>query len=235
MNARIVIAEDDRTHAELVRRYLEHADHSVVVRHDGRAALDAIRELNPDLVVLDVMLPTLDGWEICRALRSESHVPIVMLTARATEADLLRGLDVGADDYVTKPYRPRELLARIRAVLRRAETSKSEDDGPHSVGELMVDRNRHQVLLRGKPVEMTASEFRVLAAMARAPGKVFTRRELIDSAFGYDRFVQERTIDVHIKNLRHKIEDAPTDPRYVQTVYGVGYSMRVPEDSSDET
>ncbi|MEM8925748.1 MAG: response regulator transcription factor [Actinomycetota bacterium] len=221
---RIVIAEDDPKQAELIRLYLEREGHAVVVTGDGRHALDEVRRRRPDLVVLDVMMPRVDGLDVCRVLRYESDIPIIMLTARSTEDDMLLGLDIGADDYITKPFSPRELVARVRALLRR---SAGDDDqaGEITIGALTIDRGRHVVAVRGAPVEITPKEFAILAAMAAAPGRAFSRRMLLEEAFGFDYDGLERTIDVHVGNLRKKIELDPSNPEYLLTVYGVGYKM----------
>jgi DNA-binding response OmpR family regulator len=228
VEARILVAEDDRKQADLICRYLEREGYSVAVVHDGRAAIDAARQRRPDLLVLDVMMPRVDGLDVCRVLRAESDVPIVMLTARSTEDDMLLGLDLGADDYLTKPYSPRELVARVRTVLRRtrkADGSVTGADGPHRVGDLEVDPVRHEVRLKGGPVETTPAEFRILAALIAKPGRAFSRAQLLTEAFGFDHYALDRTVDVHVMNLRRKIEEKANDPRYLLTVYGVGYKM----------
>ena len=225
MSARILVAEDDPKQANLVRIYLERDGHTVQVVGDGRAALDRCRAYRPDLIVLDIMMPIVDGLDVCRILRSESDVPIVLLTARTTEDDKLLGLDLGADDYVTKPYSPRELAARVRALLRRAAGQRPGEPELFVVGEVEVDVARFEVRVGGQPVVLTAKEFAILRALASAPGRVFTRAQLIERAFGFEHDVLERTIDAHIMNLRRKIEVDPADPRYVQTVYGRGYRM----------
>jgi DNA-binding response OmpR family regulator len=222
MPTRILVAEDDRKQAQLIRRYLEREGHEATVVHDGMAAVDQARRLAPDLVVLDLMLPELDGLDVCRTLRAERDVPIIMLTARAGEDDLLLGLALGADDYLTKPYRPRELLARIQAVLRRAARTEPER---YRVGDLVVDPARHEVLVGDAAVDTTRAEFTILACLAAAPGRVFTRQLLLERVGGFDREVTGRTIDMHVMNLRRKIEPAPTRPRYLLTVYGVGYKL----------
>jgi DNA-binding response OmpR family regulator len=181
----------------------------------------------PDLVVLDLMLPELDGKDVCRLLRAESRVPIIMLTARSTDDDKLLGLDLGADDYVTKPFNPRELVARIRAVLRRA-TPDEERPEDMRFGDLLISFVRHEVVARGRVVNLTPTEFRLLGALAREPGRAFSRADLLDRAFGYDYEGLERTVDVHIMNLRRKIEADPGQPRYVVTVPGVGYRFNAP-------
>ncbi|NDL58027.1 response regulator transcription factor [Phytoactinopolyspora mesophila] len=225
MGARILVAEDDHKQADLVRRYLEREGHSVIVAPDGRVALDEARRRSPDLVVLDVMMPRVDGLDVCRILRTEADVPIIMLTARSTEDDLLLGLDLGADDYITKPYSPRELVARVRTVLRRAVRQVSLDDAVHRIGELEVDPVRHEVRLAGDRVVVTPAEFKILACLAASPGRVFSRQYLLEQAFGFDHYVLERTVDVHVMNLRRKIESDHTRPAYLLTVYGVGYKM----------
>lgn len=224
MSPRILIAEDDPKQAEVVRRYLEREGHSVMVVHDGRAAIDEARRRRPDLLVLDVMMPRVDGLDVCRVLRAESQVPIIMLTARSTEEDLLLGLDLGADDYVAKPYSPRELTARVRTLLRRARTPDTGRERRH-VGDMEIDIDRHEVTMSGRRVSCTAAEFRILACLATAPGRVFTRQQLLDDAFGFDHYALARTVDVHVMNLRQKLEPDPARPRYLLTVYGVGYKL----------
>lgn len=202
--------------------------HAVVVVSDGRAAVAQARARQPDLLVLDVMMPAVDGWDVCRIMRAESRVPILLLTARSTEDDLLLGLDLGADDYLTKPYSPRVLTARVRVLLRRAGVARP-DTAPFRVGDLVVDPSRFEVRVRGRPVTVTAKEFGILETLAAAPGRVFTRAQILERAFGFDHYVLERTVDAHVVNLRCKIEDDPAQPRYVQTVYGRGYRLAEPE------
>lgn len=229
MSARILVAEDDPKQANLVRVYLEREGHSVLLVGDGRAALDQCRSRRPDLVVLDVMMPVVDGLDVCRILRAESEIPILLLTARTTEDDVLLGLDLGADDYLTKPYSPRELAARVRALLRRARVVSADNREVLRVGELEVDAGRFEVRVGGRPVALTAKEFGILEVLAGEPGRAFTRAQIIDRAFGFDHFVLERTVDAHVMNLRRKIEDDVAEPRYVQTVYGRGYRLAEPE------
>ncbi|GAA1641234.1 response regulator transcription factor [Catellatospora bangladeshensis] len=224
MNARVLIAEDDPKQAHLLRVYLEREGHSVQVVGDGLTALERCRAYRPDLLVLDVMMPTLSGLDVCRILRAESDVGILLLTARSTENDILAGLDLGADDYVTKPFSPRQLAARVRALLRRTRPGSAKDEVVR-VGDLEIDEGRFQVRVAGRVVELTAKEFGILATLAAAPGRVFTRAQIIDRAFGFDNHVEERTVDAHVMNLRRKVEDDPAEPRYVQTVYGRGYRL----------
>lgn len=217
--------DDDRKLVELIQLYLERDGYRVLAAYDGREALELARHKQPDLVVLDLMLPEVSGLDVCRTLRAESDVPIIMLTARTSEDDKLLGLNLGADDYVTKPFSPRELMARIRAVLRRA--SQQEEEGPSQmqVGSLVMDLPRHEVAVRGKPVRLTPTEFKLLEAMMREPGRVFTRLQLVERVFGPDYEGLERSVDEHMMNLRKKIETNPARPVYLQTVYGVGYKL----------
>nr|MDT0660523.1 response regulator transcription factor [Micromonospora sp. DSM 115978] len=225
MNGRILVAEDDPKQANLVRLYLEREGHSVLVVGDGRAALDQFRARRPDLVVLDVMMPAVNGLDVCRILRAESEVPLLLLTARTTEDDILLGLDIGADDYITKPYSPRELAARVRALLRRAGVLAAGTQAVLRVGDLAIDPNRFEVRVAGRAVTLTAKEFGILEVLAGEPGRVFTRAQIIDRAFGFDHFVLERTVDAHVMNLRRKIEADPGTPDRVQTVFGRGYRL----------
>ncbi|MFI6758469.1 response regulator transcription factor [Micromonospora sp. NPDC050417] len=225
MCAHVVVAEDDEKQAELARRYLEREGHSVVVVRDGRAALDEIRRQPPELLVLDVMMPKVDGWDVCRILRRESELPVLMLTARSAEDDLLLGLDLGADDYMTKPYSPRELVARVRTLLRRVRRDEPGIDPVLRVGGLRIDPERHEVSSDARRVDCTPGEFALLHAMAAQPGRVFTREQLLGHLHGFDRYITSRTVDVHVMNLRKKIEPNPRKPRRLVTVYGVGYKL----------
>jgi len=225
-DARILVVDDERKVVELVTLYLKREGYQVLAAYDGLQALELARQKQPDLIILDLMLPGIDGLAVCRALRNEgNNVPVVMLTARTLEEDKLTGLDTGADDYVTKPFSPRELVARVRAVLRRVREQR--DDGPSELrrGDLVLDFVRHEVRVRGEPVYLTGREFNLLATMMREPGRAFTRSDLLDSAFGFDYEGMERTVDVHVMNLRRKIESDPSHPTYIQTVQGVGYKF----------
>jgi DNA-binding response OmpR family regulator len=224
MSAEILVVDDDRKTVDLLRLYLEREGYKVRAAFDGRQALDSVKQSQPDLVVLDLMLPQVDGLAVCRAVRSASPVPIIMLTARSTEDDKLVGLELGADDYLTKPFSPRELVARVRAVLRRSESAERPEPVARH-GRLEIDFGRHEVLLDGQPVALTPREFRLLRVLAANPGRVFTRFELIERAFGLDYDGLERTVDVHLSSLRRKIEPDPAEPTYVLTVYGIGYKF----------
>ena len=221
----ILVVDDEPKIADLARDYLEHAGFEVLVSGDGRVALELARRRQPDLVVLDLGLPGLDGLEVTRELRRAGDVPIVMLTARDDELDKLLGLELGADDYITKPFSPRELVARVKAVLRRSERDgASAADGDRIVaGDIVLDVPRMRVDVAGRSVELTPTEFGLLATLARRPGRIYTRGQLLDALRGVAFESYERSIDAHVKNLRRKIEPVPREPRYVLTVHGVGY------------
>ncbi|WP_327245271.1 response regulator transcription factor [Streptomyces sp. NBC_01320] len=225
MSARILVAEDDVKQARLIRIYLEREGNEVQIVADGRSAVDRARSSRPDLIVLDVMMPNVDGLDVCRILRAESQVPILLLTARATEEDMLLGLDLGADDYMTKPYSPRELTARVRALLRRAKAAGRAESAVLTVGDLEVDTSRFEVRVAGEPVVLTGKEFAILTVLAGEPGRAFTRAQIIDRVFGFDQNVLERTVDAHVMNLRRKLEKGRAGTRYVETVYGRGYRL----------
>jgi len=229
---RILVVEDEPKTAETVRLYLAHAGFTVTVVHDGRRGLAEARAGRYDLVLLDLMLPGLDGLQICRALRAEQKVPIIMLTARATEGDRVLGLDLGADDYVGKPFSPREVVARVRAVLRRSGRAQAGGGGRYRFVGLTVDAGTREVAVRGKPVTLTPTEFALLRAFARFPRRVFTRDELIAAALGEDYEGNDRTIDAHVMNLRRKLELDRDHPAFIQTVFGVGYRFVGERDDS---
>jgi DNA-binding response OmpR family regulator len=220
---KVMVVDDDVKTVELVKLYLNRDGYRVITAYDGVEALRLARESHPDLIVLDLLLPGIDGLEVCRTLRAESDVPIIMLTAMSTDQDKLTGLGLGADDYVTKPFSPRELAARVRAVLRRIPG----DRGPEEItyGQLTISFTKHEAFLSGKPLNLTAAEFRLLGALIKEPGRVFSRAQLIEQAFGYDFEGFDRTIDVHILNLRRKLEPEPQQPKYIKTVYGAGYKF----------
>jgi DNA-binding response OmpR family regulator len=220
----ILVVDDEPKIADLARDYLEHAGFTVRIAADGEAALTAVRRDRPDLVVLDLGLPGLDGLDVTRAIRRDSNLPVIMLTARDDELDKLLGLELGADDYLTKPFSPRELVARVRAVLRRVDAA-AEPDAVSMIraGDLTLDLPRMRADLAGRAVDLTPTEFALLAAMARQPGRIFTRSQLLDAVHGVAFESYERAIDTHIKNLRRKLEPDPRRPVLVLTVYGVGY------------
>ena len=220
---RVLVVDDDVKTVELVKLYLNRDGYRVLTAYDGNEALKLARENQPDLIVLDLMLPGINGLEICRILREESDVPIIMLTALTTDDDRLTGLDLGADDYVTKPFSPRELAARVRAVLRRLPGERGPEKIEH--GALTVNFLKHEASLEGKPLNLTPIEFKVLGALVKEPGRVFSRAQIIEKALGYDFDGFDRTIDVHILKLRRKLEPDPRHPRYIKTVYGAGYKL----------
>ena len=223
-HAKVLIVDDDRKTVDLVRIYLEKDGYRVLTAYDGKDALETARQKKPDIIILDLMLPELDGFDLCRILRAEGNgVPIIMLTARTMDEDKLLGLDLGADDYVTKPFSPRELVARVRAVLRRTGDAMSQEPAQVRCGDLVVDFIRHEVRLHGQSVSLTPTEFKLLETLVKVPGRAFTRLQLLDRVFGVDYEGMERTVDVHVMNLRKKIEANASHPRYVVTVPGVGY------------
>jgi two-component system alkaline phosphatase synthesis response regulator PhoP len=222
----VLVVDDEPKIIQLARDYLEHAGFAVLTARDGKTALAGVRSAKPDLVILDLGLPGMDGLDVTRAVRKDSNVPIVMLTARGEESDKLVGLELGADDYITKPFSPKELVARVRAVLRRAESAR---EGPSAevirARDVALDVPRMRVTVGGRPVDVTPTEFQLLAALARQPGRIFTRAQLLDAVRGVAFESYERAIDAHVKNIRRKIEPDPHEPRYVLTVYGVGYKF----------
>ena len=220
----VLVVDDERQIAAIARDYLTRAGFSVTVASDGPTGLEMARQKRPDLIVLDLGLPKLDGLEVARALRRESDVPIIMLTARVDEQDRLRGFEIGADDYMTKPFSPRELVARVSSVLRRARYDP-ERTTRFDVTDLSIDSARMRVERKGVAIDFTATEFQLLAALARHPGRVFTRAQLLDVVRGAEVDSFDRAIDAHVKNIRRKLERDPHRPRYVLTVYGIGYKF----------
>jgi DNA-binding response OmpR family regulator len=224
----VLVVDDEPKIARLARDYLEHAGYAVLTAGDGPSAVQVARTRRPDLVVLDLGLPGLDGLEVLRSIRTTGPMPVVVLTARDTELDKLLGLELGADDYVTKPFSPRELVARVRAVLRRSERAPETGDRI-AVGDVVLDVPRMRATVAERPVELTPTEFSILATLARHPGRVFTRSQLLDAAHGEAFEAYERAVDAHVKNIRRKLEPEPARPRYLLTVYGVGYRLAEPE------
>ncbi len=223
---RILVVDDEPHIVELVRYNLLQEGYDVATAGDGEAALTRVRTERPDLIVLDIMLPGVDGLQVCRRLRAESSVPIIMLTAKGGEMERVVGLEIGADDYVAKPFSPRELVARVRAVLRRRvrEIPPAAQE-PIRVGDLYLNPATHEVALGGRPVELTAREFELLRLLMRHPNRVFTRDFLLEHLWGFDFYGSTRTVDMHVSRLREKIEDDPARPTYIQTVRGVGYKL----------
>ena len=230
MSKKILIVDDEPKIVRVLRGYLEAASFQVISAYDGTEALAAFRNQAPDLIVLDLMLPEVDGLDVARAIRRESDVPIIMLTARVDEADRLIGLELGADDYVTKPFSPREVVARVRAVLRRVGGSETTSR-VISAGDVALDLDKRQASVGGQPAELTPTEFELLATLVENPGRVFSRMQLLDKIQGYAYEGYERTIDAHVKNLRQKIEQDPKHPHYILTVYGLGYKFAEPDDA----
>ena len=226
---KILVADDDQNIAELLRLYLEKEGYTVVLAADGEQAIERFNAENPDIVLLDIMMPKLDGWQVCRDIRKKSNCPIIMVTAKGETFDKVLGLELGADDYLVKPFSPRELVARARALLRRVHADSEPQREVLEFGELTIDVSGHKVLVSGEEIDLTASEFKLLTTLARYPGRVYTRMELVEKVLGYDFEGYERTIDSHVKNLRAKLGDDPRNPRWLYTVHGVGYRFEAPE------
>jgi DNA-binding response OmpR family regulator len=221
---KILAVDDEKKIVEIIRAYMEKDGYQVISAFDGQTALDLINKEHPDLVILDLMLPKVSGWEVCRSVRRASDIPVIMLTARDEVTDKIVGLEMGADDYITKPFDPKELVSRVRAVLRRSEPKVQSQD-LLNLADLSIDIRKRQVSRAGTVFELTPNEFDILKIMAQNPGQVFTRMQLLDRVQGDAYEGYERTIDSHIKNLRKKIEPDPEHPRYLITVHGVGYKM----------
>jgi DNA-binding response OmpR family regulator len=226
MEGPVLIVEDDKKTASLISLYLEREGFQTVTAYDGQQALELARQVNPAFVILDLMLPLIDGWEVCRRLRQSSDVPILMLTARGEEVDRVSGLTLGADDYVVKPFSPRELVARVKAILRRGRLESSKGKKILSCEDLTLDTEKHQVTLVGRPVSLTPHEFKLLQTLMSAPGRVFSRNDLLAHLYPkHDAIVIDRVVDVHIGSLRQKLEKDPSHPRYLLTVRGIGYKF----------
>jgi two-component system alkaline phosphatase synthesis response regulator PhoP len=224
MNEMILIIEDEPKVTKLARDYLEQGGFQVLMAADGKTGLAMARHERPELIVLDLMLPGMDGLDVCRALRRESDIPIIMLTARAEEADRLIGLELGADDYITKPFSPRELVARVRALLRRVKGTVYQP-GVIRTGDLVIDIDSHRLTRAGENIHLTRFEFKLLQILAQHPGQIYSRAQLLEKLHGVTFDGYDRSVDAHIKNLRRKIETEPTEPRYILTVYGIGYKF----------
>lgn len=221
-SGRILVVEDEAKIAEIVKAYLEKEQYHVTLAETGGKALSALKQ-GYDLIILDLMLPDMEGEDICRTIREDSDVPIIMLTAKSEEEDRIKGLGIGADDYVVKPFSPRELVARVKALLRRVKGSK--EIIAFNQNDLVIDSKRFEVTKNGSPVVLTPTEFKLLQCLADHPGQVFSRLQLVNVILGYDFEGYDRTIDAHIKNIRHKIEDNQKSPSYIKTVYGIGYKF----------
>jgi DNA-binding response OmpR family regulator len=233
----ILVIEDEASIQRLVRLYLERAGYRVVTSHNGQTGLDLHEHLHPDLVVLDLMLPVMDGWEVCRRIRKRSRTPILMLTARNEESSLVEGLDLGADDYMTKPFSPRELVSRVRAILRRATPPGWEAAAPERLvfSDLVIMPAARRVEVDGQSLELTAKEFDLLLTFARRPDYVFSREELLSRVWGYNYLGDSRTVDVHVGTLRKKMERDPAHPRFIVTVWRAGYRFDAQADTLDDT
>ncbi len=225
---RILLVEDEKNIREAVTAYLEKEGYWVSAVEDGKEALEEFSRSNYDLIVLDLMLPKVTGEQVCRAIRDVSDVPIVMLTAKGEIEDRIIGFELGADDYLIKPFSPRELVARVRALLRRVHSDREPLREEMAYGDLVIDMTGHKVTIRGEEIDLTASEFKLLTTLARYPGRVYSRMELVEKVLGYDFEGYERTIDSHVKNLRAKLGDNPRAPRWLHTVHGVGYRFENP-------
>jgi two-component system alkaline phosphatase synthesis response regulator PhoP len=229
---KVLVVDDEPQIVKVLKAYLEQSGFQVVIAADGNAALATFQREKPDFMILDLNLPGMDGLNVCRAIRHESNIPILMLTARVEEADKLIGLELGADDYVVKPFSPREVVARVRTIFRRAAaTADSSKPDLIKVGDLQIDLDQHSVVVSDRQVELTPTEFDILVVLARQPKRVFTRLQIMEQAQGDAFEGYERTIDAHIKNIRLKLELNPKKPAYIQTVFGVGYKLEVKVDA----
>ena len=229
MPSTILVADDEKHIVQLIKLYLSNEGYQVETAADGQEALEKARRLRPDLMVLDLMMPRMDGWEVCRRLRKESNVPVIMLTARTDDVDKIVGLELGADDYVTKPFNPRELVARVKAVLRRAQ-SQGEPDVTVDVGDIHIDPARREARVAGRSIQLRAKEFDLLLALAQEQGRVLTREALLSRVWGYTYLGDSRTVDVHVTWLRDKLEGSTAQ---IQTVRGLGYKLVAPEPAAD--
>ncbi len=233
MEAKILIVDDEKNIVELIKFHLKKENYKVIEAYKGKDALDLYRKEKPDLIILDVMLPDMGGFEVCKTIRKESRVPIIMLTAKGEEIDKILGFELGADDYITKPFSPRELLARIKAVLKRTRTSNI-DTNQIQVGPFKINVNKREIYKNDKLLELKPKEFDLLKLFITNPGRVFTRQYLLEQIWGYDYLGDTRTVDVHIRRLRQKIEDNDKNARYIKTVHGVGYKFVVESEQEEE-
>ena len=234
MGRNILVVEDDRNICDLIHMYLVKEGFDVRIAGDGGKAIEEFQKQVPDLILLDIMLPVMDGWSVCAKIRETSKVPIIMLTAKGEVEDRIIGLELGADDYLIKPFSPRELVARVRALFRRTHLADEPQVEVLDFGDLVIDISGHKILVDGKEVDLTASEFKLLTTLARHPGRVYNRMELVEKVLGYDFEGYERTIDSHVKNLRAKLGDDPKHPKWLYTVHGVGYRFEAPAKPADD-
>lgn len=225
---KVLLVEDEQVVRDALQAYLERENYTVIPVADGQAAVEEFEKQIPDFVILDLMLPKLSGERVCRIIRENSDVPIIMLTAKGEVEDRIIGLELGADDYLIKPFSPRELIARMRAVTRRIQSLEEPKNERYDYGDIVIDMTGHKIIVRGRVVDLTASEFKLLTTLAKNPRRVYSRMELVEKVLGYDFEGYERTIDSHIKNLRAKIGDNPKKPRWLFTVHGVGYRFDPP-------
>lgn len=226
--ATILVVDDDPQIVALLRSYLEAAEYKVLVAYDGEAALHVLRRERPDLLLLDLMLPERDGWSLTQLIRSDRKLrktPVILITARVEDTDKIVGLEMGADDYITKPFNPREVMARVRSVLRRSDLNQADEYPVLRCGELSMDVGMREVTRDGQPIKLTPTEFKLLRTLMQNPNMVFTRSELAERAFGYEYDLVDRALDNHVSNLRKKLEDDPQNPQYITTIYGVGYKL----------
>ncbi len=226
MKKKILLVDDEKTLVKTLTYNLEKDGYQVISAYDGEEALNKVESDNPDLIILDLMLPGVDGFEVCRRVRKSMDLPIIMLTAKGDDIDKILGLELGADDYLTKPFNPRELLARVKAILRRSEPQGSSLKNILKIQDLQVDLYQHKVRVKGEEIDLTSKEFALLNLMASNPGRVYSREQLLEQIWGYNYYGDARTVDVHIRHLREKIESDPSNPRYVLTVWGTGYKFR---------
>lgn len=226
MKKKVLVVDDEKTLVKALTFNLEKEGYEVVAAYDGEEALKQIESNDPDIVILDLMLPGLDGFEVCRRVRKNLDIPIIMLTAKGDDIDKILGLELGADDYITKPFNPRELLARIKAILRRTDSQSSTLKNLIKVQDLQIDLYQHKVRVKGNEIDLTSKEFALLNLLATNPGRVYSREQLLEQIWGYNYYGDARTVDVHIRHLREKLESDPSNPRYILTVWGTGYKFR---------
>ncbi len=226
MKKKILLVDDEKTLVKTLTFNLEKEGYQVIPAYDGEEALNKVESDNPDLIILDLMLPGVDGFEVCQRVRKNMDIPIIMLTARGDDIDKILGLELGADDYLTKPFNPRELLARVKAIIRRSEVQGSALKSVLKIQDLQIDLYQHKVRVKGEEVELTSKEFAILNLLASNSGRVYSREQLLEQIWGYNYYGDARTVDVHIRHLREKIESDPSNPYYVLTVWGTGYKFR---------